>query len=114
MTMTAADPYAARCAAAATAQGLDPVVDALTAAGIESVVEQTGGFTMVVTVRHDGGTIAITADGDDPATYLIGHYPGDTWDEGTDEEIEHAYDQPQAEIVSAAATRTATLTTLEV
>jgi hypothetical protein len=65
---------------ATTDQGLDPVIAALTAADIDHAVEQTGGFTMVVTVKAPDGTFAITNDGG----YLLGYYPGDLW--------EHSYE----------------------
>ena len=76
----------AKAAAAATKQGLDPVVAALSEAGIDFEVEQTGGFTMVATVTRPGGVAAITTEGDDE--YLVGQYRGDAWVEG---EEEHGY-----------------------
>ena len=51
---------------AATAQGLDPVVDAMKAAGLPVVVEQTGGFTMVATVyAEDRSYMGVVCEGDD-------------------------------------------------
>lgn len=81
------DHYAARCAEAATRQGLDPVVGALSAVGIECDVEQTGGFTMVVTVRHPGGVVAVIDDGG----YLVGAYPGTAWDDGDSDLASHTF-----------------------
>lgn len=75
--------YDAACAAAATDQGLDPVVAALAEAGIDVAVEQTGGFTMVATVTVPGGVAAVTADA--PGAYLVGQYRGDAWTEGDEE-----------------------------
>lgn len=56
--------YEARCDAATTAQGLDPAVAALRAAGIPVQVWQTGGFCMVAAVpdAEGEGVIAITGD----------------------------------------------------
>jgi hypothetical protein len=78
--------YEDACRAATTRQGLDPVVEALTAVGIEHAVEQTGGFTMVVTVKAPTGTFAITVDG----PYVLGYYPGDSWEHCYDGEREDA------------------------
>ena len=82
-----------RCKEATTAQGLDPVVEVLTAAGHKVVVEQTGGFTMVATVYgEDGEYVAITCEGDETgmvedarpgAEYLVYVYDGSVDDEGT-------------------------------
>jgi hypothetical protein len=68
--------YEDACRKAATDQGLDPVIEALTTAGIDHQVEQTGGFTMVVTVKVPAGTFAITVDG----PYVLGFYTDDSWD----------------------------------
>jgi hypothetical protein len=67
------------CRNATTEQGLDPVVEALTAAGIGSDVEQTGGLTMVVTVKALYGTFGVTAETD--GYYVLGWYPGTSWDD---------------------------------
>jgi hypothetical protein len=82
--------YDERCRRAATAQGLDPITEALASAGVEFAVEQTGGFCMAITVRHDGGTWAVT---NDEGTIIAGWYPGDEWTEGPEEEPE--YREPQ-------------------
>lgn len=74
--------YDEACAAAATNQGLDPITEALTAAGITHEVEQTGGFTMVVTVNVPTGVVALTHDGEGDADYLLGYYPGTMWQDG--------------------------------
>lgn len=81
--MATAMTYTERCVAAATAQGLDPVVAALTEAGLAPQVEQTGGFTMVAVVYATDGVVAITADGDD--AYLVCWHDGDGWTEGREE-----------------------------
>jgi hypothetical protein len=65
--------YDARCARATTAQGLDPVVKALTDAGIPVHVWQTGGFCMVAAVRDEQGTGVIVITGDVGAYW----YPDD-------------------------------------
>lgn len=44
--------YEAACKHAATAQGLDPFVDAARAAGLNVEVWQTGGFCMVAAIAH--------------------------------------------------------------
>lgn len=81
--------YAAACQDAATRQGLDTLADALDTAGVEYVIEQTGGFCMALTVRGVPGVVVATYDADtnttDPATFpgwLTGYYPGDEWTEG--------------------------------
>jgi hypothetical protein len=70
--------YTDRCVAAATAQGLDPVVDALTAAGLPVELEQTGGFTMVATVRSLSGVVTVTDDDG----YSVARFTGTSWDDG--------------------------------
>jgi hypothetical protein len=65
-------------AAAATRQGLDPIVAALTAAGIPVAVENTGGNVLVAAVYCREGVVVITADGD----YFVGAYVGSTWHDG--------------------------------
>jgi hypothetical protein len=57
--------YDARCKAAADAQGLTPISSALNDMGIEHVIEQTGGFCMVIYIYGDpieGARIGITTD----------------------------------------------------
>ena len=94
--------YEQACRAAATEQGLDPVTEALAAAGIPAEVEQTGGMTMVVVVEVVDGVVGITADGeDDSAPYLVVHYVGTTWEETYgDEDADAAYDLSAAEVVA--------------
>jgi hypothetical protein len=70
--------YERRCQAAATAQGLDPLTEALSAAGIEHAVEQTGGFCMVVTVTARGCVLAMTQDGA-VEPWLLGLYTAKQW-----------------------------------
>lgn len=70
--------YEGACTRATTRQGLDPMVEALTAAGVTHAVEQTGGFCMVVTVTHPTGTWGVVDDGGWYAVW----YPDDTWHTG--------------------------------
>jgi hypothetical protein len=71
--------YEEACARAATRQGLDPVIETLTAAGLDADAVNTGGFTMVACVYRPGTDryVGITAyDGvaPDPDTYLVCGY----------------------------------------
>ena len=79
------DKYDAACKGATTEQGLDPVV-ARFSEGYDFAVEQTGGFTMVATVRVPAGVVGITADSDDDKPYLVAFYAGDDWDQGEQEQ----------------------------
>jgi hypothetical protein len=79
------DAYDAACKQATTSQGLDPVVARLEAERLVVDVEQTGGFTMVATVKVPAGTVGITADSDDDRPYLVAFYPGQDWDQGEQE-----------------------------
>lgn len=101
---TPADRYLVACKAAATAQGLDPVVEALTGAGIEVDVEQTGGFTMVAVVRGANGVVAIiddTLDADaTEKTYLVGLHLGTAWQDG-DEAAGHQNAEGAEALVAA-------------
>lgn len=87
--------YLAACQNATTAQGLDPVVAALTRAGYSVQVEQTGGFTMVaVTDAADPahGIVAITDDGTPgEPRYMVGAYMGDTWNTGESDDVPTRY-----------------------
>lgn len=85
--MNEPESYDAACLNAATAQGLAPVLNALTVAGIDHTLEQTGGFTMVVTVKAPTGIFGITASDDQDNMFLLGFYPGTSWsdNEGCDE-----------------------------
>jgi hypothetical protein len=78
-----ADRYEANCTDATTRQGLDPMVARLTREGIEHQVEQTGGFTMVLTVTTRGGIVGVTFDPNaydpQPNSWIVGYYPGETW-----------------------------------
>lgn len=57
--------YAAACKRATTDQGLDPIVERLTAEGFGPDVDQTGGFTMCVRVdRPDDGWYAYVTSGE--------------------------------------------------
>lgn len=87
--------YDAACRKATTDQGLDPVIEALRAAGIPHELEQSGGYTMVVTVKVSEGMYAITNDGG----FLLGHYPGDSL-YGVDEgDVMYSYDVTLDEMV---------------
>jgi hypothetical protein len=97
MTDTTRTSYTDACAAAATRQGLDPVVAALTDAGLVPVVEQTGGFTMVVAVYAKDGTVVVTDDGG----YLVGQFAGDTWHDGPDEAAVYTFDLTLDQMVAA-------------
>lgn len=73
--------YDKKCKAAATNQGLDPVLEAL--AGTKGLgLAQTGGFCMAVTVSHDEGVWAIVNEGGFFATW----FPGTTWNDGPAED----------------------------
>jgi hypothetical protein len=68
--------YAEACRRAATAQGLDPIAAALTAAGIPVEIDQTGGFTMCARIQHpDGRYLYVTEEEHDPPAYMVGEYP---------------------------------------
>jgi hypothetical protein len=72
-------PYELACRHAATDQGLDPALDLLRAAGLPVVVEQTGGFCMVLAVYgEDRRYVMVTTqreyDGDGPG-WLVCQYP---------------------------------------
>lgn len=85
--------YEETCRMAATEQGLDPAVEVLKAAGVDVVVEQTGGFCMVAKVYGPVDSwVGITAadfwqpseeeDDAQPPSYLVCFY-SDEEDEGT-------------------------------
>jgi len=74
--------YAEACRRAATAQGLDPICQALSKAGIGHGVEQTGGFCMMVRVPtphgyHFGITAAEQPDTDSSGHWLVARYSDD-------------------------------------
>lgn len=71
--------YDAAVAAATTSQGLDPLAYLLTVAGVDHVIEQTGGFCMVLTVTTDDGTYAVIQDGEGPSDWMVGFHAGDSW-----------------------------------
>lgn len=91
--------YDLACNSAATNQGLDPVIAALSAAGIPHDLEQTGGFVMVITVQAPTGTYAITASETEADQYVLGFYPGTTWTTGPHEDIDYA-DEPLEPVVA--------------
>lgn len=69
--------YEAACQHAAIRQGLQPVMEALTARGTAWDLWQSGGWTMVLTVaiNPEGDFYGITNDGED--CYYIGRFaPG--------------------------------------
>jgi len=72
--------YTSACNEAATAQGLDPITAALTAAGIDHDVAQTGGFCMVIeiTSAHDAGAkLCMTADTAEDGEALVCYLSAD-------------------------------------
>ncbi|MBS2550484.1 hypothetical protein KGQ19_26795 [Catenulispora sp. NL8] len=77
--------YGQACLAAATSQGLDPITAALSAAGIEHDVAQTGGFCMVVSVngprKHWFGITASEKPGS-AGHWLLVRYSSAGYDEG--------------------------------
>lgn len=88
--MTEDRSYEARCAYATTNQGLDPVVERLTAEGFPVEVEQTGGFCMVAVVTMGERVYCVTQDG---GTYHLGVYTREGWHDTGDEALtmtEHA------------------------
>ena len=68
--------YAEGCAHAATAQGLDPITEALRAAGIPYAVDQTGGFCMCVNVplREGGSVYLYVTAGSAEGLCMVGMY----------------------------------------
>lgn len=94
--------YDEACKAAATNQGLDPALSALRAAGIRHELEQTGGFTMVVTVPVQDGTIGITADEDDE--FLAVFYPGTAWQDGPEGDEDSWYGMSMPQVIALALT----------
>jgi hypothetical protein len=80
--------YEEACRLAASAQGLDPLTAALSAAGVEHEVEQTGGFCMVVTVPAHGFVLAMIHDSEEPDSeageWLLGVYTAKGWRDGSE------------------------------
>lgn len=72
--------YEEKCAYFTTAQGLDPVVSAITESSRMVVVEQTGGFNMVATVPYVDGVWAVTYE--EGEGYFANWFPGLSWQEG--------------------------------
>lgn len=81
--------YDANCKAAATDQGLDPITEILTAAGVEFYVENTGGWCMCVVIPAPNGVYAMGGDVhlhyDPTSTVGLTFYPGSNWYEGESE-----------------------------
>lgn len=77
--------YGRACREAATRQGLDPLTEALTRAGIAHDVEQTGGFTMVVTIPGNGRTLA--ANDDDGFNVAV--FAGNGWEDRDEPVSDH-------------------------
>lgn len=70
--------YAEVCEWHTTEQGLDPIVEALRAAGVPHTVDQTGGFVMCVRVplcESDSPFLYVIAS-DEPGTCFVSMY----WD----------------------------------
>ena len=78
--------YARACQVAADEQGITAIVDALAAAGITADVEQTGGFTMIATVRRNGWALTINDIGGE-SPILLGSQPETGWDNGDDADV---------------------------
>lgn len=75
--------YEEMCRQAATAQGLDPITERLSAEGIPHTIEQTGGFVMVVRIPlAEPAWIGVTAHDDQRGGWYIARYRDDA-DEGT-------------------------------
>jgi hypothetical protein len=70
--------YDDACQFHATAQGLDPITEALRAAGIPHAVDQTGGFCMCVNVplREGGSPFLYVTAGSADGLCMVGMY----WD----------------------------------
>jgi hypothetical protein len=81
--------YDEKCAMATADQGLDPVIATLNSAGIDHELQQTGGFCMVVTASVPDGMLGITQSDDSSVMYMVCFYPGDTWEEGSEESAVH-------------------------
>jgi hypothetical protein len=78
--------YEAACARATTAQGLDPLIAALSAEGIVHGVAQTGGMCMAVTIPVGDRVFAVTHDDEDPTPWLLGRYKAAVWAGESDED----------------------------
>jgi hypothetical protein len=87
-TAPAPEPgYADACRRATTAQGLDPIIGALAAAGVVHDVEQTGGFCMMVRVptprsHHFGITVTEQSGTDRSGHWLVVRYSDIEYDDG--------------------------------
>ena len=81
--------FLARCAEAATAQGLDPIVETLSAAGMAVEVEQTGGMVMVAYVYSADRTrwVGITDELGGSGGYLVCVYGAGASDVDQDGEV---------------------------
>lgn len=92
--------YSERCDLAATAQGLDPVVDLLDEEGLGHVVLNTGGFCMAVVVDGpDTGAIVVTSFNNAGGSYAVGSYVGSGWEDGEDP-YQFAEEIPLSEVLS--------------
>lgn len=83
--------YADACATAAEQQGLNPLMAALRERAIPFEPEQTGGYTMAVSVVCRDGTFAGTFWGsdDDSGPWVLSWYEGDGWRTGDGIEPDH-------------------------
>ena len=78
--------YDTRCVEAATVQGLDAATDVLREHKIEHVVEQSGGFTMVVRINVTDGVLIVTSsEVGSSRQYDVGYYLEDDWEMGSEE-----------------------------
>jgi hypothetical protein len=78
--------YAARCAAAATHQGLDGVADELWRTGIEYDVRNMGGFCMAIVVENGPLTVVVTTWDEPEGRAVVGQYNTAAWLDGGDAE----------------------------
>jgi hypothetical protein len=102
MSTTTESDYNAACREATTAQGLDPVVEALEDEGIDYRVDQTGGWTMVVVVPlADGAWLGINEDGVPGDGWFVCHYMGEEDAEGEEVTRDGGVEHVQAEVAVA-------------
>jgi hypothetical protein len=93
--------YQTRCRLAATAQGLDPIIERLNDAGIPHSVEQTGGWVMVIEIPVTDHTyIGVTADAAQPDHWVVVRY-ADPEDVGEPLVASHGFEVPPESAIAA-------------
>jgi len=93
-------------ATALNGQGLGTLLLALREAGHDPIVNQTGGFCMVLTVPLLDGTLwAISGEGEE--SYNVIRLTEADWNEGCEEPISETLDVPTAAVLDVIAFRTA-------